>query len=121
MGSTTEASVLAALERAEMAARERRLAASTEAERIASLGRDRTSAISAQAVDRVADALEALQKQAESEADAAIEALELEAARWSREQATSSDGDPIFEQATELVVALVLGERSLALEQEAGP
>jgi len=120
MGSTTEATVLAALERAEMAARERRLAASTEAERIAFSGRERTSAISAHAEARVADALETLRKQAESEADSAIEALELEAASWTRARARSSDDDPVFEQATELVVALVLGERSLALEQEDG-
>ena len=53
MGSSDERSVLAALEQAEMAARERRLAASSEAERIISAARERASAISAGADQRV--------------------------------------------------------------------
>jgi len=110
VGSSTEATVLATLERAEMAARERRLAASTEAERIATVGRERASAITSRAERRVADALEALRKEAASGADRAIEALQREAAKRAGASAGPTDADPAFDGAVDLVVASILGE-----------
>ena len=118
MGSSTEATVLAALERAELAARERRLAASTEAERIATSGRERASAVSLRADARVADALDGLRNEAESGADRAVEALEREAAERAQARTTSSDGDPAFDRAVELVVASILGEHGSAPDRE---
>ena len=110
MGSSTEASVLAALEQAEMAARERRLVASSEAERITTAARAEVSEILAGAGPRIDEAIEQLRRTAEAEADAAIEELEREAVGRNRDQPRSSDDDPVFERAVAMVVAHVLGE-----------
>lgn len=120
MGPSTEVSALAELERAEVAARGRRLAASTEADRIVTSGRERTSAITSSAETRVAEALQVLRDQAESDADQAIETLEGEAADRARVRALSPHDDPAYEQAVELVVALILGEGAAAAEQADG-
>ncbi|MEA2025237.1 MAG: hypothetical protein U9O18_00960 [Chloroflexota bacterium] len=112
MESSSEATVLAALERAELAARERRLAASTEAERIATAGREDASVISSHAEIRIAAALDALRKEAESAADRAIETLERAAAGQARARVRPAGDDPVFDEAVELVVASVLGERA---------
>jgi len=120
MGVSTEVPVLRLLERAEVAARGRRLAASTEADRIVTSGRDRASAITSGADARVADALDGLREQADSDAERAIEALEREAADQARVRARSPQDDPAFEQAVELVVALILGERGAGVEQGDG-
>jgi len=118
MGSSTEITVLAALERAEMAARERRLVASTEAERITTAGCERASAVASQADTRVAGALDDLRQQAESGAGRAIEALEREAAERAQARTRSSDGDPAFDRAVEMVVASILGEHGSAQGDE---
>ena len=110
MELSTEASVLAALEQAEMAARERRLAASNEAEGIASAARQRASAISAQADRRVDETLDELRHAVEADADAAIEDLERIAARRSSSSPSQGQADPSAEQAVAVVVAHVLGE-----------
>jgi hypothetical protein len=111
MESSTEASVLEALEQAEMAARERRLAASSQAERIVTAARQRAAAIDAQAGRRVEDALDRLRSAAEASADAAIADLERvaeEHAAGRRER----DDDRRARQAVALVVAHLLGEVS---------
>lgn len=110
MGASSGDSVLAVLERAEMAARERRLAASAEAERIRSAGQVRAAALSARAQQRVAEALASLRARTEATADRAIETLEREASARAGVRARPSDGEPAFDRAVELVVALVLAE-----------
>ncbi len=110
MGSSNEATLLAALEQAEMAARERRLAASTEAEDIVSEARRRESVISAGAGRRVDEALDALRQTTEAEADAAIEDLERAAARRAGAGTSPGGADASVEQAVAVVVAHVLGE-----------
>jgi len=110
MGSSTEASVLEALEQAEMAARERRLAVSSEAEGIVAAARRRASAISAQAGRRVDDALDELRRTAEAEADAAIADLERVAANRTNASTNPGQTDPRVERAVAMAVAHVLGE-----------
>lgn len=110
MGSSTEAAVLAALERAEMAARERRLAASNRAEGIVTAAREQAATISAQADGRVDEVLRALRQATEAEADAAIEALEREAEARPAPSASLGLADASVAQAVSTVVAHVLGE-----------
>jgi len=110
MGSSSEASVLDALEQAEMAARERRLAASSEAEDILSAAQQRASAISARAGQRVDDALAELRLEAEAEADTAIDDLERAVAKRADASAGSEQADAGVEKAVAFVVAQVLGE-----------
>jgi vacuolar-type H+-ATPase subunit H len=110
MGSSTEASVLDALEQAEMAARERRLAASNEAEDVLSAAQQRASAISAQAGQRVEDALDELRHAAEAEAEAAIEDLERAATLRATAGTNPGEADAHVEGAVAIVVAHVLGE-----------
>ena len=116
MEPSDEGSVLAALEQAEMAARERRLAASSEAERIISTARERADSISAGAGQRVEAALDELRRTTEAAADAAIEDLEAGASR----EVASSHGtsDPNAAQAVSVVVAHVLGEASAKADGE---
>lgn len=118
MGSSDERSVLAALEQAEMAARERRLAASSEAERIISAARERASAISAGADQRVEAALDELRRTTEAAADAAIEDLEASASREA--SMGHRTADPSVEQAVSVVVAHVLGEARAGADREEG-
>ena len=106
MGSSTEATVLAALEQAEMAARERRLAASTQAESILAAARERAAAISEQAGRRVDQALDELRRATEVRASATIADLERLAAPASAPGPTQAD----VEQAVAMVVGRVLGE-----------
>ena len=102
--------MFAALERAEMAARERRLVASSEAERITTAARAEVAQILAGADPRIDDAIERLRHTAEAEADAAIEELQREAFDRIGDQHRSSDDDPVFERAVAMVVAHVLGD-----------
>lgn len=108
MGSSYERSVLAALEQAEMAGRERRLAASSEAEGIISAARERAAAISAGAGQRVEAALGELRRTTEAAADAAIEDLEASVPRAASVRHGTVDAG--VEQAVSVVVAHVLGE-----------
>ena len=118
MGPSDEGSVLAALEQAEMAARERRLAASNEAEDILSTARRRAQGISDEAGQRVDAALDELRRNAEAAADAAIEELEASASTGSSTRpAAEARG---VEQAVAVVVARVLGEATAGPDRE-GP
>lgn len=118
MGSSTEASVLEALERAEKSARERRLAASSEAEATVNAARRRAAVITAQAGQRVDDALYELRRAAEAEADTAI--ADLERAEAERARASTGPGRtvPSFEQVVAVVVAHVLGEVGAGVSPE---
>lgn len=118
MGSSPETSVLDALEQAELAARERRLTASNEAEDILSAAQQRAAAIAAQAGQHVDDALEALRQTAEAEADAAIEELERVAAQRAAARAGTVETDPAVERAVAVVVDHVLGQASSASPHE---
>jgi hypothetical protein len=93
-----------------MAARERRLVASSEAERITTAARAEVSQIHGGAGPRVDDAIEQLRRAAGAEADAAIEELEREAIERNRDQRRSSEDDPTYERAVAMVVAHVLGD-----------
>jgi hypothetical protein len=112
MGSSPEASVLAALEQAELAARERRLTASSEAESILSVARDRAERITAGADRRVDETIARLRRGAEADADAAIEELERVAAQQVPSSANAGPDDRLDEEAVAVVVARVLGEAS---------
>ncbi len=112
MGSSTEASMLAALEQAEMAARERRLAASSEAEAVLSAAQARASEIGASAGRRVDDALADLRHSAEAAADAAIVDLERVAAKRAGASTSRARDDRVVGSAVAMVVARVLGELS---------
>ena len=118
MGSSTEASVLDALEQAEMAARERRLNASTEAEEVVAAARRRAAEITAAAGRRVDEALDQLRRSAEADADAAIEELEREAARRTPAVTSQEPAEPHAEQAVAIVVAGVLGETTAPAAEE---
>lgn len=110
MGSSTEESVLDALEQAEMAARERRLDASTRAEEIVTAAQQRAADISSAAGRRVDESLAELRRTAEADADAAIKALEREAAERAAGGTNEGMAEPQVEQAVAIVVARVLGE-----------
>ncbi|MGD8485860.1 MAG: hypothetical protein PVG27_07895 [Chloroflexota bacterium] len=110
MGSSTEASVLDALEQAEMAARERRLAVSSQAEGILATARERATAISAGAGQRVDEALDQLRRTAEAEADAAIADLERGLASRTGASPNRAGTDARVEPAVAMIVAHVLGE-----------
>ncbi len=131
MPQTVESEVLAELERAELAARERRLAAQAEADRILEQARLTAAGIAAGLDARVAEELEAFRRET-------LDGAELEAAAIERELAElSGPGDaggragagspepgspeprssepgyarsPGFEAAVDEVVAAVLGE-----------
>ena len=115
MGPSDEESVLAALEQAEMAARERRLAASDKAEDIVSAARLRAQGITDGAGQRVEAALDELRRSSEAAADAAIE--ELEAGTTRRASSDRGAGERSTEQAVALVVAHVLGEATPGSER----
>lgn len=120
METSTEASVLAALERAEMAARERRLAASHKAEGIVAAARERATTISARADQRVDQVLGELRRVTEVQADAAIEDLERRATTPSGQGSSPRRADPNVEQAVATVVAHVLGEAIPERDDEEG-
>jgi hypothetical protein len=119
MPQTVESAILAELERAELAARERRLAAQAEADRIHEQGRLTSEGIAAGLDARVVAELEAFRRET-------LERAGQEAAAIDRELAelTGSDGDGGVERSTEAgsaersrteaavadVVAAVLGE-----------
>lgn len=118
MGLSTEASVLAALEQAEMAARERRLTASNKADAVMSDAEQSASAVRARAGRRVDEALEALRGAAEADAEVAIEELERAAARQTRVSPGSPRADPAIDDAVAMVVARVLGEAPAGASDE---
>jgi hypothetical protein len=120
MTQTVESAILAELERAELAARERRLAAQAEADRIVEQARLTAAGIAAGLDARVAEELEAFRRET-------LDGAELEAAAIERELAElggpgdagrsaagspepGSERSPGFETAVDVVVAAVLGE-----------
>jgi hypothetical protein len=105
-----DGSGLAALERAELVARERRLTAMAEAERIVGAATERASAIEAALPERIAAALAARRDEHRERTAAAIAAIDEELAEFERRAVPPGPSDPAFERAVELVVAAVLGE-----------
>lgn len=110
MQSSTGASDLALLERAELAARERRLTASAEAERIVAFGRERAAEIAAHTDVRVAEALDQLRASTTAEADEAIAALRRAAGAGAPADTGTPDRDAAVGRAIDLVLAAVLAE-----------
>jgi hypothetical protein len=110
--------VLDALEQAEMAARERRLDASNEAEEIVAAAKKRAAEISAAAGRRVGETLDELRRTAEADADAAIANLEREAAERAPPGTSQGPAEPRVEQAVATVVASVLGETAASTAEE---
>lgn len=106
-----ESSILLELERAEVAARERRLAAEAEAERALVDARARASAIQAGVEQAVADAIEARRLELEAEADREIAAIEGELAAVG-ERGRLTQEDRSFRTAVRLVVGAVLAENA---------
>jgi hypothetical protein len=103
-----ETAPLATLERAELAAREKRLAASAEADRIMADATERATAIATGVPDRIMAALAELRHAHDERAAREIAGIERELAAL--ETASGSDGDGAFATAVDLVVAAVLGE-----------
>jgi hypothetical protein len=106
-----ERSVLAELERAELASRARRLAAEADADdRLAAARREAGRIVAATPVE-AERAVAALRARHGAASDAAIDAIDGELARLeSSVSAPGESGDPRFEATVELVVAAVLGE-----------
>jgi hypothetical protein len=106
-----ERSVLAELERAELASRARRLAAEAEADdRLAAARRDadRLAAATPLEVER---AVEVVRARHAAAADAAVRAIDDELERLTAADAGPvRSGDARFDAAVELVVSAVLGE-----------
>lgn len=105
-----DGSGLAALERAELAARERRLAAMAEAERIVGAATERARAIEAEVPERTEAAVAARRDEHLERTAAAIAAIDEELVAFERGAVLPGPADPAFERAVELVVAAVLGE-----------
>jgi hypothetical protein len=112
-------SSLIVLEGAELAARERRLAAVAEAERIVAAATERAAAIEAAIPGQVEAALADRRREHEVRAASAVAAIEAELADLERAVARpdleragprGAATDPAFEAAVALVVAAVLGE-----------
>ena len=116
MLETGESEILAKLERAELAARERRLEAQATADRILDDARLSAERLRAGAEARIAAELEAFRRRTLGEAarevaeiEAAIAALDRQRGPEGRGPAAPDHG-PGFERAVEAVVAAVLGE-----------
>jgi hypothetical protein len=105
-----ERSVLAELERAELAARARRLAAAAEADGRIAVARKRAERTLARRDRAAARAVAAVRRRHAAEADRAVAALEAEIDQVTAGMRVAPD-DPAFGDAIELVVAAVLGER----------
>ena len=101
--------VLAILEDAELRARERRLAAASEAERRLAAGAARAASIEAGAAERAERALAEARAASDARLRAALEAIEAETEALTA-LVPADSGDPAVVAAAELVVAAVLGE-----------
>lgn len=103
-------SPLAILERAELAARERRLTASAEADRILAAADERVVAVEAAIPGRIQAALDGLRAAHDERAAAEVRVIDEELRAL--EAATPRGGsDRASAAAVDLVVAAVLGER----------
>jgi hypothetical protein len=113
-------SPLVILERAELAARERRLAAATEAESILAAAAERVAAIEAETPDRIASALGDLRSHHEKHASAEVVAIQRDlAALEARPTRRSTEAE--VAAAVDLVVAAVLGEERTDRTRHAVP
>jgi hypothetical protein len=105
-----DAAAIAELERAELAARELRLMAVAEAERLLEAARLAASVVEAGVEERVTGAVERSRCEHLAEAEAEVAAIDEELAR----HGSATDGVGVlpgaFEAAVEHVVAAVLGE-----------
>jgi hypothetical protein len=123
MTQTVESAILAELERAELAARERRLAAQAEADRIVEQARLTAADIAAGLDARVAEELEAFRRETLDGAELEAAAIERELAELGRPGDAAAAGVPEpgfpepgsvrssgFGGAVDEVVAAVLGE-----------
>lgn len=110
MEKTAEVSVLARLERAEQAARERRLSAEAEAERKLEAAARTVGEIEAGAPARIAGALAALREDQLRRARDEIATIEAELSALEAGGAGRPTERERFGQAVEQVVAAVLGE-----------
>lgn len=113
-------SPLAILERAELAAREQRLAATAEAEEILAAAELRAAAIEAETPDRVAAALQDVRHRHDERADAEVRAIEQKIADLPALPARGGQ-DPAFAAAVEVVVAAVLGEGASGAAARSAP
>ena len=104
-----ETSVFVELERAELAARERRLAAEEEAGRLVAAAQDTARALERAVDGRIAAAIAGRRRSVLKAAAAEIRQVEQEMARVEPSSAVLGD-DPAFRAAVELVVAGVLAE-----------
>lgn len=104
-----QATILLELERAELAARERRLRAEGEAEEELARARKEAAQIAAGVERAIGEAIEARRRELDAEAKGEIEALERELAKLEGEARTNRDRSA-FRRAEELVVASVLAE-----------
>jgi Skp family chaperone for outer membrane proteins len=104
-----EPSILLELERAELAARERRLAAEAEAQRLLSDARERAARIERESARRSTDAVAARRRALRRGALAEVRDIEQEIAAIDEQRAAES-GCSAPRPAVELVVRAVLGE-----------
>jgi hypothetical protein len=102
--------LLVLLERAEIAARERRLTAMADADRLVAEAEVRSAAVTGSAAERATAAVGAFRARSEAEAARAIAELERERAALSATIDAEGPADPRFELAVACVVAAVLGE-----------
>jgi len=105
-----EPSILLELERAELAARERRLAAEAEAERLRGEARERAAAIEKAAAQRAADAVAARRRALRRGALTEVRDIEREIAELEERDADARGTAPVPRAAVDFVVSAVLGE-----------
>lgn len=103
-----ERPILLELERAELAARERRLAAEAEAEQLLLAARGAVTAIEAGTAEMVARAIDERRRALLDAAEREVAEIEAEIA--TREQSPETDTDARHRRAVALVVARVLAE-----------
>lgn len=108
--AASEAAEISRLEQAELAARERRLAAEAEADRLLEAARQRVREIEAGLEARIAAALADLRRAHLERAEAEVAAIEAELAGRARRLPADAATSPAFDEAVELVVGAVLGE-----------
>lgn len=109
------APTLILLERAELAARARRLAAATQAEELLLAGRKRAAEIAASVPERVAAAVAAIRAEREAAVDAEVARIDASPAvariaPGAPDGGADRAGDSAAEAAVALIVAAVLGE-----------
>lgn len=109
-----EPSILLELERAELAARERRLAAEAEAERLLGDARERAAEIERAASQRVADAVAARRRALRRAALSEVRTIEGEISELEERDARAPAASAVPRQAVDLVVSAVLGESTTA-------